>query len=116
MTARGTSNTNVRGSAKDRRALTLWLLVEFGDGSTCACSFECGSVLDSTTLTKDRYPIPGRKGGRYVRGNVRPACLTCNSHYGSVEAAQERAEAKARREARNAYQRARYAVTKSLSR
>lgn len=113
MSARGTSNTNARGSAANRRNLTAWMLNTFGDGTTCLCAFGCGTVLDATTLTKDRYPIPGRKGGRYVRGNVRPACGHCNSVHGSQEAARERAQAKARKEARNAAARARYAAKKA---
>lgn len=113
MSVRGTSNTNARGSAAARRRLTQWMLDTFGDGTTCLCSFGCGTVLTAATLTKDRHPIPGRKGGRYVRGNVRPACGPCNSHHGAVEAARERAKAKARKEARNAAARARYAAKKA---
>ena len=110
MSARGSSNTNDRGSAAQRRALTQWMLEHFGDGTTCSCAFGCGAVLDATTLTKDRYPKPGRKGGRYVKGNVRPACGPCNSSHGSIEAAAERAKAKAARERRNTTRRALYAA------
>ena len=68
-------------------------------------------MLTAQTMTKDRYPIPGRRGGRYVRNNVRPACGPCNSSHGALEAAQERATEKAKRAQRNAQQRARRART-----
>lgn len=109
---RGTTNRNERGSAKDRRALKAWMLAQFGDGYTAPCAF-CGIELDWHTMTKDRYPKPGRKGGRYIKGNVRPACLSCNAVEGAVQAALERAEAKARRERRNAQARARRAQRRS---
>lgn len=88
------------------------MLEHFGNGTTCLCAFECGTILDATTLTKDRYPKPGRKGGRYIKGNVRPACGKCNSSHGSIEAAAERAKEKAARERRNTTRRARYAAKK----
>lgn len=59
------------------------MLVTFGDGTTCVCSFDgCDVVLTYETLTVDRWPIPGCKGGRYIRTNVRPACGFCNSSDG----------------------------------
>lgn len=108
MTHRGTTNRNERGSAASRRALKVWMLDTFGDGATAPCSF-CGAALTLETMTKDRHPIPGRKGGKYVRGNVRPACLSCNAREGAAQAALERAEIRARRDRRNARRRARYA-------
>lgn len=76
---RGTTNTNVRGSSYDRRVRKQWLLDTFGDGTTVVCSFEgCDRVLTFKTMTVDRFPIPGGEGGRYVRGNIRPACGPCN--------------------------------------
>lgn len=30
------------------------------------------------TITVDRYPVAGRDGGTYRRGNIRPACAPCN--------------------------------------
>lgn len=60
------------------------MLVAFGDGTTCPCSFDdCDVMLTYETLTVDRWPIPGCKGGRYVRDNVRPACSFCNSSDGA---------------------------------
>lgn len=84
MYGRGTSNSNVRGSSYDRRVRKRWILKEFGDGETVTCSFDgCVRVLTYETMTIDRYPTPGFEGGRYVRGNIRPACSTCNSQDGS---------------------------------
>ena len=79
---RGNSNKNVSGSSYDRRARKRWLLGEFGDGVTALCSFDCGTVLTFETLTVDRHPLPGRDGGRYVHGNIRPACMPCNESDG----------------------------------
>jgi hypothetical protein len=79
---RGTTNRDARGSASARRVRKQWLLTEFGDGATAPCSFGCGTVLTFETVTVDRYPVPGCQGGRYVRGNMRPACGPCNSVYG----------------------------------
>jgi hypothetical protein len=79
---RGTTNRDERGSAAARRARKLWLLAEFGDGTAAPCSFNCGAVLTFETITIDRYPVPGCRGGRYIRGNIRPACAPCNSVHG----------------------------------
>jgi hypothetical protein len=43
------------------------------------CAFGCGDVLDFRHATMDRYPIPGRRGGRYSIDNTRLACMPCNS-------------------------------------
>lgn len=80
---RGTSNSAVRGSSYARRKLKQWMLDTFGDGVTAPCSF-CGAALTFETLTKDRYPIPGCHGGKYVKGNVRPACMKCNASNGAT--------------------------------
>lgn len=83
MTHRGTSNTNARGSAADRRRRKAWLLAEFGDGISAVCSFDgCDVMLTFTTITVDRYPVPGIEGGGYSRGNIRPACAAHNSEHG----------------------------------
>lgn len=80
MTSRGTSNSNQRGSSYSRRSRKQWLLDTFGDGRTCRCAFEgCTTDLDFGTITVDRHPVPGIEGGRYVRGNIRPACAYHNS-------------------------------------
>lgn len=77
MSARGTSNTNSRGSADSRRVRKQWLIDTYGDGYTAPCS-HCRVELDFGTITVDRI-VPGILGGTYVRCNIRPACMTCNS-------------------------------------
>lgn len=54
---------------------------------TCRC-YRCGVLLWFGTMTVDRIH-PGwkktkkwPKGGTYVRTNIRPACLSCNSETG----------------------------------
>jgi hypothetical protein len=85
VTKRGTSNGNQTGSAKNRAVRRTWLLTTFGDGVTASCALAngpwCLGTVDSTTLTVDRI-VPGCKGGRYIRGNIRPACGPCNSRHG----------------------------------
>jgi 5-methylcytosine-specific restriction endonuclease McrA len=76
--SRGTSSENLRGSAEDRRRRKRYLLDAWGNGTAAPCAF-CKIELTYETLTVDRYPIPGRKGGRYTRDNIRPACGPCNS-------------------------------------
>lgn len=102
------SNKNDVPSAAQRRALNTWLLGTFGDGITAPCSF-CQRPLFFSEITRDRYPKPGRKGGRYVKGNIRPACMSCNAADGARQAAIERARVEARRIRRNALARERYA-------
>jgi len=89
-TKRGTTNTNARGSALARRRRKQWLLDNFGDGVTAPCSFECGVLVDFDTITVDRFPVAGCDGGRYVRGNIRPGCGTCNSADGGRMGARRR--------------------------
>jgi hypothetical protein len=84
-TRRGTSNTNERGSSKDRLAHKLWLLITFSPElgpDEAWCEFNCGAIVTIDTITVDRYPIPGCQGGTYQRGNIRPACGPCNSRHG----------------------------------
>jgi len=86
-THRGTSNGNARGGSADRRARKLWLLSapEFGgDGEKVPCAFGCGALLTFETITVDRFPVPGCRGGTYRRGNIRPACGGCNSFHGGT--------------------------------
>ena len=68
---------NDRGSAEDRRRRKRYLLDTWGDGITAPCVF-CKAPLSYETVTVDRFPIPGRLGGRYTRDNIRPACGDCN--------------------------------------
>jgi hypothetical protein len=79
---RGTTNRNARGSSYSRRRRRQWLLDTFGDGTKAKC-YRCDVELTDGTITVDRI-IPGCQGGRYVRGNIRPACLHCNSETGGA--------------------------------
>lgn len=104
MSARGTSNSNARGSSGTRRRRREWLVqtfradvdVEISKGTAvvvglwpigervpaCRC-YRCGALLTVETVTVDRI-VPGCQGGRYVRGNIRPACGPCNSETGGA--------------------------------
>lgn len=82
MSARGTTNGNQRGSAAYRRLRKLRLLEEFGDGKEAPCC-GCGVALTMVTLTVDRV-VPGCLGGSYAWGNLRPACVRCNSLDGTA--------------------------------
>lgn len=84
--SRGTTNRNARGNTKDRAARRAFLLTKFGDGETCPC-YRCAIVLDNSTVTADRI-VPGIRGGRYTRDNIRPACGPCNSSTGGALAGQ----------------------------
>lgn len=90
---RGTSNGNVAGSSYARRERRVWLLNEFGIDGVALCAFGCGTLLvfgeedeelpsGWAKVTVDRHPIPGCDGGTYRRGNIRPACLSCNMQHG----------------------------------
>lgn len=78
-------NGNERGSAEGRRRRKQWLLDTFGDGTTVMCHLElsdrCEMDLTFETLTVERI-VPGCQGGRYVRGNIVPACRPCQDHQG----------------------------------
>jgi hypothetical protein len=89
------------------------MLATFGDGISAPCAF-CGRHLLYSQMTKDRFPKPGRKGGKYVKGNVRPACLSCNAAEGARQAAIERTEREERRKLRNARRRELYALKKQM--
>jgi hypothetical protein len=88
MTApRGTTNGNARGSSYTRRRRRAWLVETFRADvdmlePACRC-YRCGKLLTVDTVTVDRI-IPGAHGGRYVRGNIRPACGPCNSETGGA--------------------------------
>jgi hypothetical protein len=90
---RGTSNSNLRGSATARAARRAFLVDTFGwrlpDGTGVVLCYRCDVPLlqdedpeaPGQSLTVDRI-IPGCMGGRYVRGNIRPACRNCNESTG----------------------------------
>lgn len=87
MSGRGTTNSNSRGNSRDRARRRQWLLDEFGDGTQADCrlrlSEKCLEVVTFTTVSADRIDA-GRDGGRYVRGNIQPACLPCQSLQGHL--------------------------------
>jgi hypothetical protein len=66
---------------KKRPALRRWMLRKFGNGTEVPCAGGCGKILTEETMTIDRYPIPGRDGGKYYKNNVRPMCRPCNSSH-----------------------------------
>lgn len=82
------SNSNDRGSSRDRAARKWWLLNNYTSDCdqrrvpSCRC-YRCGEVLYYETLTVDRI-VPGALGGKYVRTNIRPACSRCNSETGNA--------------------------------
>lgn len=95
MTARrGTTNTNVRGNTRNRRARRKWLVatyradVDLNGQPACRC-YRCGDLLTEDTVTADRIQ-PGCEGGTYARENTRPACAGCNSLTGGVLGAARR--------------------------
>ena len=83
-TRRGASNSNARGNSRDREARRRYLVrvyeADVGLGR-CRC-YRCGRLLTARTVTVDRI-VPGCRGGRYVRNNIRPACAKCNSETGA---------------------------------
>lgn len=85
---RGTTNGNARGNSRDRAVRRRWLVKTFAADwklhgvPTCRC-YRCGELLTEATVTVDRI-VPGCRGGRYVRGNIRPACAHCNSETGGA--------------------------------
>jgi len=90
---RSTSNGNASGSSYARAARRRWLVDTFGwrlpDGTGLVLCWSCGVPLlehhdpeaPGQHVTVDRI-VPGCEGGRYVRGNIRPACWICNTSDG----------------------------------
>ena len=110
------SNKNRRPNSYDSRKLKTWMLAHFGDGITVPCHGTCGRQnLFYSEFTKDLYPIPARRGGRYTKENCRPLCLSCNASEGARSAAAERREAKQKLLARNARRRELYAEKKRIA-
>ena len=84
-TRRGTSNSNARGNSRDREARRRYLVrvyeADVGLGF-CRC-YRCGQLLTGADVTVDRI-VPGCRGGRYVRSNIRPAGSRCTSETGAT--------------------------------
>lgn len=70
-----------RGNVTDRKRRKLWLIDTFGDGAFVACRY-CWITLEYSTLTVDRI-VPGRDGGRYIRGNIQASCGGCANRQGA---------------------------------
>lgn len=81
-----------RGNSKDRKARKLWLLSPAagfgGNGDFAPCAMKvspaCQEIVDYASMDVDRID-PGCFGGRYVRGNIRPACKPCNNHASHIQ-------------------------------
>lgn len=80
---RGTSNSNQRGSSRDRARRKIFLMKTYASDipRKCRC-YRCGKPLTLKQITVDRI-IPGCLGGTYGRNNIRPACSWCNTKTGS---------------------------------
>lgn len=120
MTHRGTSNSNDRGSAADRRARKIWILANFDvdlgpDRARCALAGlheDCHGIVDYDSMQVDRI-VSKLAGGRYVRGNIQPACPPCNHRKGTLEREEKHereCRGTCRRCLRNASVRAEYAA------
>jgi thymidylate synthase (FAD) len=89
---RGTSNSNDRGSAAQRRSRKNWILSPEagfgGDGTYVPCArakTHCNQFqLTFETMQVDRHPLPGILGGKYHRHNIRPLCVPCNRALGHI--------------------------------
>ena len=93
--SRGTTNRNARGSAEDRRRRRVFLVETYGwrlpNGTGLVLCYRCDVVLlehedpeaPGQSVTVDRI-VPGCKGGKYTRDNIRPACGDCNSETGGL--------------------------------
>lgn len=66
-----------KGNSRDRARRRVWLVVTFGNGVVVQC-WRCSTLLTCSTVTPDRFPVPGCEGGTYRRSNIRPCCLLCN--------------------------------------
>jgi len=87
-----------RGNSRDRKARKMWLLSPAagfggnGDMAPCAMKIDsqCQEIVDFVSMEVDRI-IPGCLGGRYVRGNIRPACQPCNNRASHAQKAEVQA-------------------------
>lgn len=102
-TRRGTTNCYVSGNSYDRRRRRGWMIRQFGiprssDGKqTRVRCHHCPRIMRAAPVKRlikagpyagtygqfyswevDRWPVCGHDGGKYVRGNIVPACRKCN--------------------------------------
>jgi hypothetical protein len=88
---RGSSNSTVRGSAEARTRRHAWIVETFSVGGVLLCQRPgCEVPLledgpQGERFEVDRWPMTGRQGGGYVRGNIRPICQPCNLELGNAE-------------------------------
>lgn len=89
---RSTTNKYVSGNSRDRRARRAWLVAVFGWPTLgIVLCWRCGVPLlqdedpdaPGQAVTVDRI-VPGCRGGRYTRDNIRPACAPCNTSTGGA--------------------------------
>lgn len=73
--ARGTSNSDARGSSYARRKRKQAVLDRDGNGTWALC-VTCPTVVDFETMTLDRI-VPGVLGGTYALENLQPQCDRC---------------------------------------
>ena len=78
--ARGTSNSDSRGSSYQRRKRRQAVLDRDGNGTWALC-VTCPTPVDMETMRLDRV-IPGFLGGTYALDNVRPQCERCSEYQG----------------------------------
>jgi len=83
--ARGTSNSDSRGSSYQRRRRRQAVLDRDGNGEWALC-VTCPTVVDLETMRLDRV-LPGFLGGTYALDNVRPQCEWCSERQGGYLAA-----------------------------
>jgi 5-methylcytosine-specific restriction endonuclease McrA len=81
-----------RGNSTDRRRRKQWMVEHFGNGQTCPCHW-CSETLAIDEIEADRI----EPGGSYARGNVIPACRSCNEQRGDMEYDAYKALARKRR-------------------
>lgn len=74
----------VRGNSYDRRRRREWIIEQFAErdsrGRLWIRCEHCKKRMwaRSRKWQVDRFPLCGHAGGRYVRGNIVPACSQCN--------------------------------------
>jgi hypothetical protein len=79
-TRRGTVHANERGSSRDRRRRREWIMQIYGVMDIVTCAL-CAVPLLADEFVVGRI-VPGCRGGKYTRDNVRPECPVCSSEIG----------------------------------
>lgn len=84
---------NARGNTRDRRRRRQWLISEFGikredDSIYWVRCHHCNIKMKALgrVWEVDRFPVSGKDGGRYRRGNIVISCQKCNrGNHGSAK-------------------------------